>query len=64
MYAFEFVKPASVAEAVKALAADEAQPLSGGQTLLPSMKQRLNAPATHVSLCGPGCCRSPCSSPR
>ena len=52
MYAFEFVKPASVAEAVKALAADEAQPLSGGQTLLPSMKQRLNAPATLVSLTG------------
>lgn len=52
MYAFEFVKPASVAEAVRALAGDEAQPLSGGQTLLPSMKQRLNAPATLVSLTG------------
>lgn len=52
MYAFDFVKPASLAEAVAALAHDEAQPLSGGQTLLPSMKQRLNAPAKLVSLTG------------
>jgi len=52
MYAFEFVKPATLAEAVAALAGDDAQPLSGGQTLLPSMKQRLNAPATLVSLTG------------
>ncbi|MCA2010670.1 xanthine dehydrogenase family protein subunit M [Cereibacter sphaeroides] len=52
MYNFDFVKPASVAEAVAALAGDEAQPLSGGMTLLPSMKQRLNAPATLVSLTG------------
>ena len=52
MYNFDFVKPSSVAEAVKALSDDEAQPLSGGQTLLPSMKQRLNAPGTLVSLTG------------
>lgn len=52
MYAFEFVKPTTLADAVAALAGDEAQPLSGGQTLLPSMKQRLNAPATLVSLTG------------
>lgn len=52
MYAFDFVKPASVDEAVAALSGDEAQALSGGQTLLPSMKQRLNAPATLVSLTG------------
>ncbi len=52
MYAFEFVKPATLADAVAALAGDDAQPLSGGQTLLPSMKQRLNAPATLVSLTG------------
>jgi aerobic carbon-monoxide dehydrogenase medium subunit len=31
---------------------DGAQPLSGGQTLLPSMKQRLNAPERLVSLTG------------
>jgi carbon-monoxide dehydrogenase medium subunit len=52
MYAFDFVKPATLADAVAALASDEAQPLSGGQTLLPSMKQRLNAPAKLVSLTG------------
>lgn len=52
MYAFDFVKPATVDEAVAALGSDEAQALSGGQTLLPSMKQRLNAPATLVSLTG------------
>ena len=52
MYNFDFVKPASVEDAVAALSGDEAQPLSGGMTLLPSMKQRLNAPATLVSLTG------------
>ena len=50
MYDFELVKPASIAEATKALAADGAQPLSGGQTLLPTMKQRLASPAVLVSL--------------
>ena len=52
MHNFEFVKPSSVAEAVAALASEEAQPLSGGQTLIPSMKARLNAPETLVSLMG------------
>jgi aerobic carbon-monoxide dehydrogenase medium subunit len=52
MYAFEFTKPATLADAVAALAAEGAQPLSGGQTLLPSMKQRLNAPEVLVSLTG------------
>jgi len=52
MYNFELVKPSSVAEAVSALANDEAQPLSGGQTLIPSMKARLNAPEVLVSLTG------------
>jgi len=52
MYDFEFVKPSSIAEAAKALAADGAQALSGGQTLLPTMKQRLAAPGTLVSLTG------------
>lgn len=52
MYNFDLVKPATLADAVTALAGDEAQPLSGGQTLLPSMKQRLNAPAVLVSLTG------------
>jgi len=52
MYNFEFVKPSSVADAVSALSGDEAQPLGGGQTLIPTMKQRLNAPTTLVSTSG------------
>jgi carbon-monoxide dehydrogenase medium subunit len=52
MHNFDFVKPATVQDAVAALAADGAQALSGGQTLLPAMKARLAAPATIVSLTG------------
>ncbi|MFN3294331.1 MAG: FAD binding domain-containing protein, partial [Gemmobacter sp.] len=52
MYAFDFVKPATLAEAVAALGQEGAQPLSGGQTLIAAMKQRLNAPETLVSLTG------------
>ncbi|MGL4235110.1 FAD binding domain-containing protein, partial [Tabrizicola sp.] len=50
MHDFELVKPSSVADAVKALAKDGAQPLSGGQTLIATMKQRLADPAVLVSL--------------
>lgn len=52
MHNFELVKPSSVADAVAALAGEEAQALGGGQTLIPTMKQRLNAPATLVSTTG------------
>ena len=52
MYDFEFVKPSSVEEAVAALASEDAQALAGGQTLLPTMKQRLASPAKLVSLSG------------
>jgi aerobic carbon-monoxide dehydrogenase medium subunit len=52
MYAFDFVKPDSVAAAVEALAAEGAQPLAGGQTLIPTLKARLNAPTVLVSLTG------------
>ena len=52
MYDFELVKPASVDEAVAALGRDEAQALGGGQTLIPTMKQRLAAPAVLVSTAG------------
>lgn len=52
MYDFEFVKPASLAEAVAAMGRDGAQALSGGMTLLPTMKQRLNQPGSLVSLNG------------
>ena len=52
MHNFDFAKPSTVADAAKALAADGAQALSGGQTLIPTMKQRLAAPGTLVSLTG------------
>lgn len=52
MYNFEFVKPSSVEEAIAALKEEDAQPLSGGQTLIPTMKQRLNQPSKLVSLLG------------
>lgn len=52
MYNFEFEKPATVADAVAALAAEEAQALGGGQTLIPTLKQRLAAPSKLVSLSG------------
>lgn len=52
MHNFDFVKPSTIADAVKALSSDGAQALSGGQTLTPTMKQRLAAPTTLVSLTG------------
>jgi carbon-monoxide dehydrogenase medium subunit len=51
MYDFEFLRAKTVDDAVAALAADEeAMALSGGQTLLPTMKQRLASPTRLVSL--------------
>lgn len=52
MYNFEFSKPSTIADAAEALGSDDAQALGGGQTLLPTMKQRLAAPGTLVSLRG------------
>ena len=52
MYAFDFAKPTTVEDAIKALQAEDAQPLSGGQTLIPTLKQRLAMPSTLVSLLG------------
>jgi len=52
MYAFEIERPSTIAEAVAALASDEAQALGGGQTLIPTLKARLAAPAKLVSLSG------------
>ena len=49
MYNFDLIKPKTLADAVAALEGG-AQPLSGGQTLLPTMKQRLADPGTLVSL--------------
>lgn len=52
MYAFELVQPKTLEEAVAALAEEDAQPLSGGQTLIPTLKQRLASPSVLVSLLG------------
>lgn len=52
MHNFDFVKPSTIAGAVQAMAGEGAQALSGGQTLIPTMKQRLAAPAVLVSLTG------------
>lgn len=52
MYNFDFVKPSSIAEAAAALAAEGAQAISGGQTLTPTLKQRLAQPSVLVSLTG------------
>lgn len=53
MYATTYVKPASLAEAAKFLAANpDAKLLSGGMTLIPSMKQRLAQPSHLVDIGG------------
>ncbi|MCY4303603.1 MAG: xanthine dehydrogenase family protein subunit M [Aestuariivita sp.] len=52
MYDFEFEKPSSISDAITLLSSEEAMPLSGGQTLIPALKQRLNAPSKLVSLAG------------
>ncbi len=52
MYNFDFEKPSTVAEAAVALTAEDAQALGGGQTLIPTMKQRLASPSILVSLTG------------
>lgn len=53
MYNFEVVKPSRVADAVKELSdSTESQPLGGGQTLLPTLKARLNQPEKLVILGG------------
>jgi carbon-monoxide dehydrogenase medium subunit len=52
MYAFDFERPTTLADAVKALADEDAQALGGGQTLIPTLKQRLAMPSKLVSLSG------------
>ena len=49
MYAFDIERPATVAEAASALGG-EAQALGGGQTLIPTLKQRLASPSKLVAL--------------
>ncbi len=50
MYDFTLLRPATIDEAIEALGDEDAQALGGGQTLIPTMKQRLAAPETLVSL--------------
>lgn len=51
MQAFEYAQPTTIADAVKALAANgEAKFIAGGQTLLPSMRLGLAAPSHLVDL--------------
>lgn len=53
MYAFDIERPSTIADAVKLLSDDtESQPLGGGQTLIPTLKQRLAMPDRLVSLGG------------
>ena len=50
MYDFELLTATSLNEAVTALQNEETQALAGGQTLIPTMKQRLASPERLVSL--------------
>lgn len=52
MYNFDVETPGSVADAVAALSAEDAQALGGGQTLIPTLKQRLASPSILVCLSG------------
>ena len=52
MYSFEITRPKTLADAVEAMKGDEAQALGGGQTLIPTLKQRLASPGTLVCLSG------------
>jgi aerobic carbon-monoxide dehydrogenase medium subunit len=53
MYAFDYHRPTSVRQAANLLGKlEEAKIVAGGHTLLPTMKQRLAAPANLVDLSG------------
>ncbi len=52
MYDFDFEKPSSLDAAVALLGDEDAMALAGGQTLIPTMKQRLASPGKLVSLAG------------
>ena len=61
MYDFEFERPSTVADAVEALRSEGAQAISGGQTLIPTLKNRLANPSKLVSLTGIEKLRGVCS---
>ena len=51
MYEFNFNRPASIADALTAIAdADDGQFMAGGQTMIPVLKQRLAMPSDVVEL--------------
>jgi 4-hydroxybenzoyl-CoA reductase subunit beta len=50
LHELQVVRPASVDEAVRALAADGAQPLAGGTDLLPNLRRGLGTPRALVDL--------------
>jgi len=51
MYAFEYQRPASLADAIKLHGASEdASFIAGGQTLIPTLKQRLRRPTAVIDL--------------
>jgi CO/xanthine dehydrogenase FAD-binding subunit len=50
MYNFKMTRPSTIGEAVEALKQEDAQALGGGQTLIPTLKQRLAMPSILVSL--------------
>jgi aerobic carbon-monoxide dehydrogenase medium subunit len=51
MYDFEYLRPTSLADAAMLLKAhDEAKPLAGGMTLVPTLKQRLARPSHLIDL--------------
>ena len=52
MYAFAYHHPSSVNDALAALADEDAKLLAGGQTLIPTMKQRLASPGSIIDLSG------------
>jgi len=52
MYDFAYHRPSTVADAVKLLADPDAKAISGGHTLLPALKHRLNRPSALVDLSG------------
>ena len=50
MYAFEYHRPHTLSGALDDLKKADAKALAGGQTLLPTMKQRLAQPSALVEL--------------
>jgi carbon-monoxide dehydrogenase medium subunit len=62
MYNFEMTRPSTIADAVTALKEEDAQALGGGQTLIPTLKQRLAMPSILVSLTAIGEMQGVCMS--